>query len=499
MTSERSAVCEENVTLTQLLIILRARWLAAFGTALLVLLTATVITLLLPKKFTASASVVLDVKSPDPIAGVLLPGMTVSSYMGTQVDIVQSERVLIKAVRTLGLNKLPEMQQAWQEDTNGEGDFEVWLTGGLTKTLEVRPSRESNVIAVTYTSKDPDHAARAVNAIVKGYIDTTVELRSEPARQFNSFFDENTRVSRQELEAAQTKLSGFQQRNGIVASDERLDIENTRLAELSSQMVRLQAELNESSGRANQATSRGEQMQEVMSSPLVIGLSQELARLESRQRELNERLGVRHPQVQEQRASVEEMRSKLAIAKARATGGLLVNESVNKAKLQNLQAALESQRLKVLRIKSLRDEANLLQRDVENAQRVYEATSAKMNQSSLESQATQTNVSVLKAATRPVFPSSPRIVMTLSIALALGAVLGIAVAILRERNDWRLRTTSDIVDGLSQPLLGVLTNATRLQSHPMKLQLAVRSRRQNEPSTSITQRLSQMFERIAIR
>ena len=50
-----------------------------------------VISLLLPKQYTANTSVVVDVKSPDPIAGMVLPGLASPAYMATQIDIINSE------------------------------------------------------------------------------------------------------------------------------------------------------------------------------------------------------------------------------------------------------------------------------------------------------------------------------------------------------------------------------------------------------------------------
>jgi capsular polysaccharide biosynthesis protein len=114
-----------------------------------------------------------------------------------------------------------------------------------------------------------------------------------------------------------------------------------------------------------------------------------------------------------------------------------------------------------MQMKGLRDEAAVLLRDVENAQKVYDAGFARLNQTALESQATQTNVSVLKTATAPPFPSSPRLGLNGAIAVLLGAALGLATAVLRERRDWRLREDSDVFEILNQPLLGVLPQGPR--------------------------------------
>ncbi|MDL2338010.1 MAG: chain length determinant protein EpsF [Pseudomonadota bacterium] len=444
------------MTLSQLTLILRARWRSAFIVFVLVVGLVVAFTLTQSKTYTATAAVVLDVKSPDPIAGIVLPGMNVSGYMATQVDVLQSERVMLRAIRALHIDEDTDFRAAWQQQTESRGNFNAWLADGLGKKLDARPGKDSNVILVSYTSRDPQLAARIANAIVKSYIETTLELRTEPAKQFNALFDESTKELRESLEVAQTRLSKFQQKKGIVATDERLDIENARLSELSTQLVELQAVANDSRSRQNQAARMADQMQEIVTNPMVVSLTSDLSRQEARLNEISERYGSQHPQVQELRASIKQMRDRLALEKSRITGSLTANNSVNQSRLENLRNALDAQRNKVLQMRGLRDEAAVLQRDVENAQKVYDAGFGKLSQSTLESQATQTNVSVVKVATEPPFPSSPRVMLNLTVGLLLGLVLSIATAALREVRDWRLRSEADVTDAMKLPLLGVV-------------------------------------------
>jgi hypothetical protein len=75
------------------------------------------------------------------------------------------------------------------------------------------------------------------NAFVQAYMDTALALRVNPARQYSGFFDQQVKDARDALEKAQAKVSAFQKAKGIIATDERLDVENARLNELSSQLV----------------------------------------------------------------------------------------------------------------------------------------------------------------------------------------------------------------------------------------------------------------------
>ena len=80
------------MTLQQFLLILRARARIALYIFLATVLTTLVVSLVLPKQFTASTAVVIDVKSPDPIAGMVLPGLISPGYMATEIsDFVPQE------------------------------------------------------------------------------------------------------------------------------------------------------------------------------------------------------------------------------------------------------------------------------------------------------------------------------------------------------------------------------------------------------------------------
>ena len=449
------------MTLTQILIVLRARWLSALLVLLLVNVVVIGVTLLMPKRYTATAAVVLDVKSPDPIAGMVLPGMTVSGYMATQVDVLRSERVALRALNSLGMFDSPVQKANWERATQGRGDFRAWLADAMLADLEVRPARDSNVITVSYTSSEPEFAAAVANAFVTAYTDTTLDLRVEPAKLYNSFFDDRAKELRDALEKAQAHLSAYQRAKGIIVSDERLDIENARLAELSTQLVALQAVAQESANRQQQAAGNASQMPEVLSSPLVAGLTGDLARQESKLSELQERLGERHPEVVQLQASIANLRARIQGETRRVAGSLTINNTVNQAGMGQLRGSLEEQRTKLLRLKGQRDEAGVLLRDVENAQKAYDAVFARVSQTSTESQNTQTNVSLLKRASPPAFASSPRLRLNLLAGAALGLLLALGLTIVRELRDQRLRTFDDVTVLLKQPVLGVLPARSR--------------------------------------
>lgn len=445
------------MTLHQLLLILWARRKPALAILGLTVLATLVVSLLLPKQYKASTAVVVDVKSPDPIAGMVLPGMMAPGYMATQVDIVNSDRTAQRVVKLLRMDESALVREQWLEATEGRGEITHWLAELLQKKLSVQPSRESNVINITFSGQEPAFTAAVANAFAHAYIDTTIELRVEPARQYAVWFDSQVKAQRERLEAAQKALSDFQQESGIIATDERLDYEMQKYNELSSQLT--QAESQGADSASKQKFGGSDTLQEVMTNPLINQLKADVARLESRLKELSGNLGENHPQYQRTLAEVSELKARLKSETAKVTSSIGTAGRVSQAKEVELQAAIEAQRKKVLDLKKQRDEISVLAREVETAQRGFEAIGQRMTQSTLEAQSLQTNVSVLTPAFAPIEPSGPKVLLNVLAALAAGLVLSVAVALGMELAQPRIRSAADLALAMSVPVLAALDSA----------------------------------------
>jgi uncharacterized protein involved in exopolysaccharide biosynthesis len=133
-----------------------------------------------------------------------------------------------------------------------------------------------------------------------------------------------------------------------------------------------------------------------------------------------------------------------------------VSADINRRRESELRASLESQRAKVLRLKAVRDEAAVLQRDVESAQRALDAITQRLTQTSIESQTTSSNVYMLAQATPPMSHSSPNVLRNALIATLGGTLLGLAVCLLWELLDRRVRSVEDAIAVAGLPVLGVM-------------------------------------------
>jgi len=445
--------------------VLRARWKIAAAIFAAVVVAAIAASLILPKQYTATSSVVIDAKS-DPVAagaGGVLTEQLLQSYVTTQVDIISSQRVALRVVKALGLEKDPELQEEWNKKSrwwtswmsDGEGNIQTWIaTYLLEKKLRVTPSRDSDVIDISVKWPHPKGASELANAFAQAAIETNIDLKVEPAKQYASWFNQRSSALRADLETKQKRLSDFQTATGIIATDEKLDLENARLTELSTELVAIQGQRQDSQSRQRQVSDNNESLPEVLQSTLIANLKNDLSDAEAKQNEVAARVGKNHPDYQAGEATVANLRARIDQETAKIAASLGSTTQVNVRREGDIRRALESQKERVLELKHEHDEAAILQSDVLTAQRDLDAVTQRLAQSNLESQTQQTNIVQLTFAVPPLQHSSPKLLLNILLGMVFGGVLGVGCALLFELRDPRIRDDREVLQLLGVPLLG---------------------------------------------
>ena len=349
-----------------------------------------------------------------------------------------------------------------QEATQGKGQVADWMANLLQKGLKVTPSRESNIINIAYQGADPSFVASVANAYAQAYIEASVEMKVEPARQYARWFGDQAKVLRENVEKAQAKLSEFQQHKSIVVTEEARDDELAKLNDLTARLTAAQSETREARIKQRSGSGRTDTLPEVMNNSVVAGLRIKIADLEAKLKEVAGNIGTRHPQYQRMELELAELKARLAAESSHVASGYTSNDAVGRSREAELGAAIEAQRKKLLVVRGERDEIAVLLRDVDTAKRAYEAVNNRFNQTSLESQVTQTNVSVLTPAIEPIEPSFPKpLPQMLLMAAALGILLGCAAAFGLEMIDRRVRSPEDLAEMLQLPVLAVIEPGRR--------------------------------------
>jgi chain length determinant protein EpsF len=390
--------------------------------------------------------------------GMVLPGALTPGYMATQIDIINSDRVAQRVVKLLRMDESTAIKEQWVEATQGEGDLMVWLADLLKKKLDIKPSRESNVINIEFSGSDPSFAAVVANAFAQAYMDINLDLKVDPARQHASWFEDQTKVLRDKLEKARQALSSHQQETGIIATDERLDYEVAKLNELSTQLTIVQGQTSDSSSKRRSAENP-ETLAEVMQNPLINSLKSDIARLDAKLQESSVNLGRNHPQTQRAQSELASLRNRLASETRHIHSSISTSYEVGKRKEEELLEAIERQKKHVLELNKQRDQISVLLRDVDAAQRNFDAVSQRSAHTRLESLAVQTNIAILNPASIPTAYSKPRILLNMLISIFMGTLLAISIALALELRNRRVRSVQDLTQILDVPVLATISTA----------------------------------------
>jgi protein tyrosine kinase modulator len=407
------------VSLRQFLLALRARF-GVFAVSLgAVVLAAAVASLLMPKSYRATVSLLVDARDEQSMGQALralgLPQEHVS-YLQTQADILASPKVARRVVQQLKLPDNPTALRRLGVDAADSSRLEDQLVDRLLHSLKVETS-QSSVVQGTVTNADPQLAAAIANAFATAYVDTMLELRVAPNREAAAWFDEQLKGLRANLEDAQRKLRADQ------------DAEQQQLAR------------------------HPERLPQVRDDTFIQQLRADLLHGEEKLRELSTQYGVNHPAYQRQVSQNLELRERLQTELRKVAAGVANPDGQAPARAASRQAVPDPQQTGVLE--------PVLQHNVESAERAYDTALERYSSSQIDSRASQTNVAILSPAAVPLQAYRPNIPLNLALSLITGLGLGCALVALLERQDPRIRCAEDLMSAVQVPLLAVLGNESR--------------------------------------
>jgi uncharacterized protein involved in exopolysaccharide biosynthesis len=339
------------------------------------------------------------------------------------------------------------------------------LARGIGGDLLVEPMFNSRIVNISYASTDRKVAALMANKYADAYLATNLQMITDPARKSNIWFDEQLNSLRDRLENAQSRLTDYQQTEGIVSSDERLDTEKSRLKELSSQLVVAQQ-------ATRNAVTEKRKLQELLDSgaslttfrlvfdnPVVQRVKAEIRDLQATRVQYSSSLGKNHPKMTKIDSELYAARTRLKAEIESISDGINNAADLSAEREQDLNGELAKQKKLVLALKNQHDRIAVLEREVESLQTTYNAALKQLNTTSMRSMVDQTNVSIVDAANIPASHSSPRVLTNLVLGGFAGLLFGVGVAVFREVFTRRVYSRDDIINELGIPLLGHLKKA----------------------------------------
>ena len=416
---------------------------------IVVVACTAVFTKLLPKTYTATATLIVSADQRDPLETIQQQQQPLGPYMATEIQLMESAAVLLPVIDQLKLTE----NKIYTAGYHGGGDLREWVRENLYKDLLIEPGPAgSQLINVTAAARYPGLSADLANAVADTYLAQERERVAGPANERAKRYSVELGELKDKVRVAQDQVTAFRQRNGLpdfTAQSANIDTEllaslETRLQE--AQNARRAAEVKAASDQSlNSGPNAPLSIQ-----PLKTQIDTEQAQLA----QLQATLGSRHPKVVELQNEIAANQRNLARAKQNLSEGASADLTGARQLESKLQEAVAQQQAKVLAVSRLTDEGRKYLLELESAQSVYKRALDGYDQIMFASDSRFSKINLVSHAVPPQTSSKPKKLKLLMMGALAGLFLGLALPVAYELLvNRRIRCRDDFERDMAIPVL----------------------------------------------
>ena len=440
-----------------------------------------------PARYTAHAMLMIDsskARAFEQQQATIADAAIDAAQVETQVEVLKSDTIGLSVVKDLHLAQDPEF-------VKGDGGILSAIRSFVSKLLTlgsaapVSDNAETRnalnailagrsisrvgrtyVLDIAYTALSPNRAAQIANAIADAYIVDQLEAKYQTTKRASAWLQDRIKELRAQAMAADRAVVEYKQKNNIVdvggnGNNPRL-LADQQVSELNTQLITARASVAE-------AKARFERIQEVMKedvpdagvadslrSDVIVRLRNQYLDIAARERIFSARYGATHLAVVNLRTQMAELRRSIADELGRIAESYKSDYEIAKVRVQTLENGLNAQ----ITDAQVTNRERVGLRELESTAQVYHTIHDNFLQRYMEAIQQQSfpisESRVLSAAAPPAGKSSPRLFLSLALALAFGMAASAGIALFREALDRAFRTTRQVEQILNANCLAVL-------------------------------------------
>lgn len=430
--------------------------------------SVTVVTLLTPAVYEASASIQID---SQPVANTTLSAqaalaqgqyLSEQEYFQTQHKKLRS-RVQARAVaERLALASHPD----YAELTLAE------LVEVLLGQVEIQPIKGTRLVWVYVRANDPELATQICQTWGEVFVQRNMDEINQGVQGNLQWLSREVTSAEAEFRDAERKLLDFRRENNKIAlsSQEEGNLLVQQLEELSRKHALAEAERAQRQAEYDSlaSLSRGQgdlrRLSLLVSSELMGGLRERLTTLQTEREALLTRYlpdAQVPPMLENTRrlADVElQIRAEVDAELGRRKAMLLQAEGHE----EQLQRAIDVLTKSALAESDDEGEYNLLRREVESRSAIYKQLIDRMQELDVTSSLKENNVRIIDPAEAKDKPVEPNYLRNIVVAVLAGLLTGVSMALFFDYMDTTIKTREE-VEALGVPFLGIIPSVPGLE------------------------------------
>src|ERR1041385_551941 len=492
----------------------RKRIWMVLGIVALITMLAVVYVARKPDYFEAQARVEIKQEDNSTLTGKMPSFYSASDdsvYFNTQLQILVSQGLMRRVVRTLDLEHNPDFfkgssaqkRSTWQTILQMTGISQRDTQPAVNQTdqlplttssvapasshedlveakrlapyvaiilngLKVEPVKEArgyyketNLADIRYTHNDPQVAAKVVNAIADTYVYSNLEKKTETNSSTGTYLQRRIAELQQQIRTDEERLVNYARNNQIISLDPNQNTVVERLAGLNRQL--LEAENDRKTAEAAYNAAKAPDAASALAddgAKQTNEIEAKLVDLRQKRAQLLVDATEEAPEVKEVDQQISELDRQLKDLRSRKSATLLTNLNTRYQQAlereQSLRKAFEQQRAQTLSQNEAAINYRIIQQEIETNKSLLNGLLQGAKENDVVMAGKPNNISIVDYALTPDAPVGPNRTRTVIAAFFLSIGLGLGLALFFEYLDDTVHSTEEVERVLHLPALAVI-------------------------------------------
>lgn len=457
---------------------------------------AALVLMATPPRYTAEASLVLEARKVQ----VILQDAVVSRLpqdspvLRTELDIISSRSLAEKALEKLGedhrsavvpsvagakVAEVPVTEAPVDQGINGWRSLLSWKEDAaqripedplranvdrLLSGLRVSNDGRSYTIFIAYTAGNPLYAARVANAFAESYLEQQTGLQAGATRQASAWLGKKLDDLRQTLQTSEMAVENARRGAGLIESNgaplqvQRLEGLNRELAAARASRAGAEARLEIARGLAQDNGAGSGTFAEVLGSPVIQLLRKDQAQYSRELVALEDAGASKSTQIPALKSQLASLQQQIAAETERVLLSLSSEVDVARRKEEVLTREFNDLQTSYGGLSQAMIHVKQLEREAEANRAVYESFLNRYKQTLEQDGLAAPEARLVSRAEPPRRPSTARLPMIV-FGLAGGLGVGLALALMLERFDDRVRLAALIEERTGAQVIGQIPQA----------------------------------------
>jgi polysaccharide biosynthesis transport protein len=452
-----SVIYDTSEVKIEYLRLLRRHRFAVMTILALCLLVGSLYALFAPKSYRAQTVIeitginqdFMNTRDSDPYAG----GVTPDTYLETQIMLLKNEAVADRVVAVMA----PEVPPALASDDA----VRKGLIRNMVSEVQAKEEGASNLVRITLTGPDPQLVANTANELVSQYIQQGQNGRLTAASGTGTFLKQQLADAKSALQSAGDALQAYAGASGIVLTSETQEpVAAEHLREIQQGLAQAEVDrANRQSAVEMAQNATADTLPQVVDDPTIREDSSKLTELRRQLADMSTTLTPSNYKVEKIQAQITDLETEILRRRSLIVHRLSVEDGTAARRQQLLQQQYERQLAVATDQGSKQVRFNMLKHEVDVNQQIYQSLLQKAKEAGVMAALRAANARVVSPAKAVALPYSPKLSISLLLAMLLGLVLSLLYILIAERRDDSVRNPGESEQYVERPELAVIPRA----------------------------------------